>query len=97
MSIFSLIPKNEDIALAQYYNNIGHEDNFLLPLSMEARAELDNLQEIMGGITLEPMGTYEWILCWGDTDFEPKKFYNFMSEILWRHNASPPFGKQSVS
>ena len=46
----------------------------MLPLPMEARAELDNIQEIMEGINLEAMGTDEWILCWGDTDFKPKKF-----------------------
>ena len=70
--------KNEDISLAQYYNDIGHEDNFLLPLSMEARSELGNLQEIMEGINLEAMGTDEWILCWGDVDFKPQKFYKYM-------------------
>ena len=62
---------DEDISLAQYYNNNDHVDNFMLPLSMEARTELDNLREIMEGINLEAMGTDEWILCWGDVDFKP--------------------------
>ena len=69
---------DEDISLARYYNNNDHMDNFMLPLSMEARTELDNLQEIMEGINLEAMGTDEWILCWGDADFKPKKFYKYM-------------------
>ena len=70
--------KDEDISLAQYYNNYDHADNFMLPLSMEAGTELDNLREIMEGINLEAMGTDEWILCWGDVDFKPQKFYKYM-------------------
>ena len=44
---------NEDISLEQFYNNNQPEDNFMLPLSLEARAELDDLQETLTELYLD--------------------------------------------
>ena len=65
---------NEDISLAQFYNNSLLEDNFMLPLSLEARTELDNLQATLAGILLAQMATDEWILCWGTQNTNQKSF-----------------------
>ena len=66
--------KNKDISLAQFYNNSSPDENFMLPVSLEARTEMNDLQAMMTGISLESMATDEWILCWGHTRYKPKKY-----------------------
>ena len=51
---------------------------FHLPLSIEARSELDDIMPVINTMTLQQMGVDEWILCWGDEQYKPKKFYKFL-------------------
>lgn len=76
---------NEDISLAQYMNDPDPRKNFHLPLSLEAREELQTLNNSLEGLILDPMKTDDWILCWGDTTFKPSKYYKFMFR-----NLNPP-------
>lgn len=68
---------NEDVSLADFHQDPRPEAHFALPLSMEARTELDNLMAVINSLQLNHMETDEWILCWGDTVYTPKKFYRF--------------------
>lgn len=69
--------KEEDISLAHYMANPSPEQNFLLPLSAQAREELDQLNEKLSHISLDPLVSDDWVLCWGDVNFKPCKFYKF--------------------
>lgn len=52
--------------------------HFDLPLSIEARNELDDLTQTIIALALDPLATDDWIPCWGEIDFKPRKFYMFM-------------------
>lgn len=89
--------KNEDVSLAQFYNNNTHVENFMLPLSMEARTKLDDLQTMMAGINLEPMGTMSGSYV-GETQItDQKSSITSCSEMCWHHNSSPRSGRQNAS
>lgn len=76
---------DEDISLAKYHDNPEPASNFHLPLSLEARQELDSLNEQLHLVVLEPLVADEWITCWGDTTFKSVKFYKF-----YFRNLKPP-------
>lgn len=37
-----------------------------------------DLSQNIATMTLNPMETDEWILCWGDAEFKPRKYYKFL-------------------
>ena len=84
--LFSYV-HDEDLSLAQFQSNTDLSTLFHLPLSIEARAELDDIMHLMNSMTLEHLGVDEWILCWGDEQYKPKKFYRF----LFRNVTAPSF------
>lgn len=74
--------KEEDISLANFLADPTPDQNFMLPLSIQAREELDGLNEKLSQITLNPLETDDWVLCWGETNFKPRKFYKFFFRDL---------------
>ena len=68
----------EDISLPQFHSSPDLATLFHLPLSFEARSELDDIMPIVNTMTLQQMDVDEWILCWGDEQFKPRKFYKFL-------------------
>lgn len=75
------------MSLAQFHANIDPASHFDLPLSMEAREELDDLTQTITTISLDHMETDEWILCWWDLEFKPRKYYKF----LFRNVSAPTY------
>lgn len=70
--------KDEDSSLAQYMEDPEPGRNFHLPMSLQARDELQLLNGKLNDLTLNPMKPDDWILCRGDTNFKPSKYYRFM-------------------
>lgn len=69
---------NEDISLSQFCADPNPASHFFLPMSIEAREELDSLNQLVSVLHLEPMAIDSWILSWGDIQFKPRKFYRFV-------------------
>ena len=74
--------REEDISIVQFQDRPRASKNFYLTLSIEALHELTYLQNHMNDLYLEPMMADEWITCWGDVQFRPKKFTNFFFREL---------------
>lgn len=77
--------REEDISLAQFLAAPEPEQNFHLPLSIQAREEFDDLNERLSHITIDRLKNDDWILCWGDANFKSHKFYRFCFR-----NLTPP-------
>lgn len=77
--------KEEDISLAQFIADPEPHHHFHLPLSVQAREELDEMNVKLGNTTLDQMQADEWILCWGDANYKPNKYYKFCFR-----NLNPP-------
>ena len=74
--------REEDISIVQFQDRPQASKNFHLTLSIKALHELTYLQNHMNDLYLEPMMADEWITCWGDVQFRPKKFTNFFFREL---------------
>lgn len=53
---------NEDISLAQFVSNLNPADNFQLPLSLQARYEFNNFQDMVNELVLDPMVPDDWVI-----------------------------------
>ena len=61
--------------------------HFNLPLSLEARDELNDLTHIINGWTLQSMEPNAWIFFQVETEYRPRKFYKF----LFRNITDPSY------
>ena len=75
--LFSYV-QDDDLSLAQFQSNSVVSSLFHLPLPIEAKAKLDDIMPVVNSITLDHLDVEEWMLCGGDEQYKPKKFYIFL-------------------
>ena len=69
---------NEDISVGEIVSSSDIYSLFALPLSVQADAELVQLQELNQQVTLLPQGPDVRIFQWGNANYTASKLYNFM-------------------
>lgn len=69
--------RNEDVSVQGLLtmNTLGQ--NFHLPLSLQARAELEELQSTLAAVELSPGVKDEWRCVWGPKGFVASKYYKY--------------------
>jgi hypothetical protein len=63
-------------------------DNFHLPLSVEAHAELSNLEDLLYDVQLMDSVNDSWVLKLGSGGFKPSKLYKHAFDHLETHQPS---------
>jgi hypothetical protein len=69
---------NEDLTVAEFANRSDTTDLFALPLSSQAFEELQQVQQIMERLTIDPSLHDSRVFVWGNDQFTSAKYYNFL-------------------
>ncbi|XP_071678427.1 uncharacterized protein [Lolium perenne] len=65
----------EDVSVSEFVNRHNLAEQFILPLSHEAHADLVNLEEELNEIQLEEQSADVWKPIWGADHYKAKDFY----------------------
>jgi hypothetical protein len=80
--------KNKNISVAQFLINNRIEDQFHLPLSIQAFQEYQQLQQIIQDLQVSDSGRDSWEYMWGNTRYTVARFYH----LIFNHFQPPrPF------
>ena len=82
--------RNKNISVAKFLQNNDMQEQFHIPLSVEAFQEFQELQEIIQGIQVQENEKDCWQYIWGSNKYSSKQFYNLPyknirppSRFLW--------------
>jgi len=85
--------RNKNISVAKFLQNNDMQEQFHIPLSVEAFQEFQELQEIIQGIQVQENEKDCWQYIWGSNKYSSKQFYNLPyknirppSRFLWIGN-----------
>jgi hypothetical protein len=80
--------KNKNISVAQFLINNRIEDQFHLPLSIQAFQEYQQLQQIIQDLHVPDSGRDSWEYMWGNSRYTDARFYH----LTFKHFQPPrPF------
>jgi hypothetical protein len=80
-----LFAKNKTIAIAQFLTSNTLEQQFHLPLSIQAFQEHQDLQELIQQIQIPEQGRDNWSYIWSNSNYTASKFYH----LSYKH-VQPP-------
>ncbi|XP_037418890.1 uncharacterized protein LOC119283440 [Triticum dicoccoides] len=91
--------RNEDISVQQFLTITSLDEAFHLPLSMQARDEVRNIQHLVAHVTLDNGHNIKdvWSYIWGTTEYAARRFYKFCFRNVKAHKTYHWLWKSKVT